>query len=121
MRVRLFLERHGMARFEPTWANEQEAAAAAQHLREPREVRVTNRAGFRRLNEDRTWTYYVLPEVWRAEVCKGLDAARVPRTLAELGHLKRGDGKNLASKMRIPGVGSPRVYKVLPSILETDG
>jgi uncharacterized protein (DUF927 family) len=116
--VRLFLEQHGMARFEPAWANEEEAAEATRQSREPREVRVANRAGYRRLNKDGTWTYHVTPEVWRAEVCRGMDAGRVAKLLAGLGHLKQGDGKNLATRERVPGVGLIRVYTVLPSILE---
>ena len=93
------------------------AAAAAAH-QGPREIRTANRAGYRRLTPDGRWTYHITPEAWRTEVCKGLDAMRVARLLHARGFLKKGEGKNLASRERIPGVGPIRVYVVLPAILE---
>jgi uncharacterized protein (DUF927 family) len=118
--VRLFLELHGIARFEPAWADQEEAAEAARSGREPREVRVPNRAGFRRSEEGGRWCYHVLPEVWRGEVCKGFEPARVARLLAGKRLLRPGEGKNLAHKERIPGVGHARVYVLEPSILDEE-
>jgi len=53
-----------------------------------------SRAGFRKADDDGGLEYYVLPEVWRGEVCAGLDAGAVAKVLADRGILKtRGDGK----------------------------
>jgi uncharacterized protein (DUF927 family) len=63
----------------------------------------------------------VLPEVWRDEVCKGFEPARVARLLDGKRMLRTGDGDNLARKERIPGVGVIRVYVLEPSILDGEG
>jgi hypothetical protein len=49
------------------------------------------------------WTYFVLPEAWRTEVCRGIDGEGIGR----LGPLKR-EGKNLTGKVTIPANGRPR-------------
>ena len=77
-------------------------------------TRVINRAGFRRrdvLTEDeRTgaktygpWEYFVLPEAWRREVCKGFDHKAIARALAAQGGLVLGDGRNLPATCGCPG------------------
>lgn len=118
--VRLFIEQHGMARFEPAWANAQEATDAAAHAREPREVRILNRAGFRKADEQGNWSYYVLPESWAAEVCKGLNARQVAGSMLERGWLEPGDGKNLASHVRVPGLGKVRLYRIRAAFLTAE-
>ena len=123
--VRLFIEQHGMARFEPAWANAQEATDAAAHGREPREVRILNRAGFRHADGENNWDYFVLPESWAAEVCKGLNARQVAASMLERGWLEpgwleRGEGKNLARKGWVPGSGDLRLYVVPAAFLVGD-
>ena len=82
--------------------------------------RISNRAGFRRVGEiEDTIDYLFLPEVWKAEVCAGMDAGRVANMLADRGHMIR-DGVNLAIKSRLPGMGTKRVYAVRSSVL-SDG
>ena len=69
--VRLFIEQHGEARF----ASVDDADARP----------VANRAGYRKgSGAEREW--WVLPEVWRAEICAGHDAQFVARVLAERGN-----------------------------------
>jgi uncharacterized protein (DUF927 family) len=65
--VRQFIERHGEARFAP-WGGEDGDRPTI------------NRAGFRKPDGNGGVEYYVLPEVWRSEVCAGFD----PGTLGEL-------------------------------------
>jgi putative DNA primase/helicase len=76
--VRLFIEQHGESRFDP--------------LDDPDARPVNNRAGWRKGNgADREWL--IPPEVWKMEICNGLDSTMVARTLAERGMLLRaGDG-----------------------------
>ena len=78
---------------------------------------VVNRAGWRRRLPDGSDLYLIHPDTWRAEVCEGLDPSEVARTLAEAGHLEKGEGKNYAKKMKIPGLGQTRVYVVNPSLM----
>lgn len=59
--------------------------------------------------------YLVLPEVFRREVCKGLDAQAVAALLDKRGHLDR-DATHLTKQLRLPGLGRSRVYIIKPSI-----
>ncbi len=80
--VTLFLEQHGQSRF--------------QDLERP-DMQCINRAGFRERTEQGT-TYYILPESFKAEVCKGISAQRTAKLLAEKGILQKGDGKNMTRR-----------------------
>jgi uncharacterized protein (DUF927 family) len=106
--VRLFLEQHGSSRFETPWREGVVIGAAAE--------RTVNRAGFRKPGERDGWTYYVLPGVWSAEVCKGYDPKMVAKAMAERGFLKP-EGTKLAASARVPGHGKQRFYTILPSFL----
>ena len=104
--VRLFLENHGSSRFEPAWNTEE------------RDIRTVNRAGFRRAESNgKGWHYYVLPTVWRDEVCKGRDAQAIARHLVEKGWLQP-DGKGHPSRTQsISGYGEPRIYHIKPEFM----
>ena len=81
---------------------------------------VPNRIGWRKRGDSRD-EFLIPPETWRAEVCApaGLDPTATARTLAEAGFLRRGDGKNLMPKERLPGFENPvRVYAVSAALLE---
>src|SRR5271155_5816455 len=72
--VRLFIEQHGDSRFDP--------------LENPEAKPSPNRAGWRRGDgEEREWL--IPPETWKHEICAGLDAAFVARTLYNKGILER--------------------------------
>lgn len=111
--VRRFIELHGMARFEAMGD-----LAPRNGIGEPIEQRVTNRAGFRRRANDGGVEYLILPEAWRGEVCAGLDATMVAKTLAARGFLAMGGDGKPQVKMRLPGFSSPvRCYVITPDIL----
>jgi uncharacterized protein (DUF927 family) len=101
--VRLFIERHGEARFEPA-----EGADARP---------VANRAGYRKgAGAEREW--WVLPEVWRIEVCAGQDAQFVCRTLLSKGML-RTQSEGLQCNVRVVGSNRTlRAYVVTDTILD---
>ena len=102
--VRHFLEAHGDSRFE-------DLGLTPDPDRKP----VINRAGFRDgKGEDRRW--YVPPEVWRQQICEGLDAHDVAKTLAALGMLEPGADK-LAKPKKVGGK-AQRFYTLTPKILE---
>lgn len=98
--VRLYLEQYGDSRFDPV------DDAGAKHS--------LSRAGWRKGEGDaREW--YIPPETWKAEICQGLDATFVARTLAERGFLHRiGDGFLAVRKI---GGRNARVYVVNAGIL----
>jgi hypothetical protein len=62
------------------------SAVSGQHIGPPHEDlhddRTTNRCGWRRRDDDQ-WTYFVLPEAWRTEVCRGIDGEMTARALAD--------------------------------------
>ncbi|RZS47497.1 DUF927 domain-containing protein [Sphaerotilus mobilis] len=61
--------------------------------------------------------FFVFPETFNADVCKGLDANFVARVLKEAGYLKH-DRDRYTCKPRLPGIGNSRVFHILPSIFE---
>lgn len=100
--VRRFFEAYGESWFEP----------ADQFEARP----VPNRAGWRRgQGDERIWL--VLPQMWRSEVCAGLDPVLTARILAEHGMLKRDPTGKFQRSERTPS-GVKRVYTVNANILE---
>ena len=99
--VRLFIEQHGESRFEAL--DDTDARA------------VNNRAGWRRGGgSDREWM--VPPEVWKSEICNGLDSTIVARTLAGRGMLRRGPDQ-FATVVKIGGQ-SKRVFVLTSAIID---
>ena len=104
--VAAFIEKHGASRFQA----ETEATE-----------KVINRAGFlARDREGKIKYFYVLPEVFRRDVCTGYDAETVAKALLDRGLLEAEKGR-LQKKPRIAGHGSPRVYAIKPAILSPEG
>ena len=117
-KVRQFIVEHGASRMQrldsnPDTGQLTESAEATRH--------VVKRAGWwfqPRPGEPKV--YLFATDAWKTEVCEGLDQQEVAKTLRRFGHLEAGDGKNLADKRSIPGMGRMRVYAVLSSILAGD-
>ncbi|MBX3616834.1 DUF927 domain-containing protein [Nitrosomonas sp.] len=105
--VRHFLELHGEARF----TDSDRANADDSHA-----PKTLNRAGFREKNHEGELEFFCLPEVFKTEICKGFDSRSVARLLIDRGCMKPGDGRNLATKKRLPGCGMQRVFHILPTI-----
>lgn len=116
--VRAFLEAHGESRF----------TLLAPHVpgaepTPPDVTRTINRAGFRRRvgsGDAERWEYLILPEAWKAEVCKGLDAKRTAEMLAGRCLMVGGTERHRAELVRIPTEGPRRVYVVSGAILGDD-
>lgn len=114
--VRRFIELHGNSRFEPMGEPIHPGGMGT-----PIDVRIQNRAGFRRRDDAGGIEYVVLPEVWKGEVCAGMDFKMVARTLASRNLLAAGEGNKLQKNMRLPGHPSPvRCYVVTSAILGDD-
>lgn len=119
--VRQFFELHGDARF-TDWER-----ATDDHA-----PKTMNRAGFRKYreandesgqpiydgegNRAKEIEFYVLPEVFRLEICRGFDHKAVARLLSERGFLER-EGQSHTRKERLPGLGLSRCYRITPNLL----
>ena len=95
--VRAFLEAHGASRFEDVGATTDQ--------------RIANRAGFFRAGANGVREYLVLPEAFKAEVCKGVDAKAAEKLLVAQGWIQPGGDGRATQKPRLPGMGTAaRVY-----------
>ena len=109
--VRGFLEAHGDSRFEPVERDEHHRI-------------VINRAGFWKpvLAGDAEYLreYWVLPETFKNEMCKGFDHATVVAALTEAKALKRSsEGKSMDTR-RLPEIGPKKVYVIGTEIFDGD-
>ena len=82
-----------------------------------------NRAGWRRAIKTTTgleeligWEWFVLPDVFRTEACKGYTARAALRLLADRGHLVT-EGKHFGCRASPPGAEKVTVYRVRSSVL----
>lgn len=60
--------------------------------------------------------YLVLPEAWKRDVCKGLDATAVGELMRKRGHLVHEAGRLMRS-YRVPGLGKLKLYHLKASVL----
>lgn len=99
-RVRHFLEAHGDARFASDSSNYNKRV-------------IPNQAGYRRERDGET-VYFITPEVFKNEVCKGVNYRQVASVLRDRGLLITEEAGRLAVKRRIIG----RCYGVRDAIHE---
>lgn len=64
--------------------------------------------------------YFVLPEVFRTEVCRGFDYKAVCKVLLQHGCLKPAKGREYDAKHRLPGMGHAWCYQFTPAIMELE-
>jgi putative DNA primase/helicase len=110
--VRQWFGLHGEARF-TDWSRADDDHAP----------KTMNRAGWRKavkttngLEELIGWEWFVLPDVFRAEACKGYTERAALRLLADRGHLVR-EGKHFGCRASPPGADKVTVYRVRSSVL----
>lgn len=60
--------------------------------------------------------YLILPEAWKRDVCKGLDAMAVAELMRKRGHLIHEAGRLMRS-FRVPGLGKVKLYHLKASVL----
>lgn len=105
---------HGEARF-TDWARADDDHAP----------KTMNRAGWRKpiktatgMDELIGWEWYVLPDVFRVEACKGFNEKAVLRLLKERGHLHiEGNRPGFGCSASPPGAAKCMVYRIKSSIL----
>lgn len=106
--VRGFLERHGESRF---------TLIAPADIEDNIGQRTQNRAGFRKGSENGAMEYWVLPEVYKSDLCAGFDYKLVTKVLMERGCLQLSKQGQPQVTTRLPGIDKPtRVYIIKPAI-----
>jgi putative DNA primase/helicase len=104
--IKNYLERYGSSKFITLDACGDETLA-------PKPI---DRIGYKQ-EYNGVYHYYVFPESYKNELCKGLDYRQVTKLLAKLNYINQDhQGKNQISK-NLPGLGKVRVYHINPSIL----
>lgn len=94
--VRAFFETHGSSRFED--------------MLTPDQHRIYNRVGFFRNGENNSREFLVLPEAFRLEICQAFNEKTVKRVLIDAGLLLPSKHGQPSQNMRLPGLGSTKVY-----------
>ena len=112
--VRAFLEQHGNARFED-WDRVSDSHAP----------RVMNRAGYRQESESAEGgaTFYILPSVWKSEVCKGYDATSVARLMKSRDWLVGNEGEQRRTprvQVKLNDGSRPWVIHIAPAFMAAD-
>lgn len=112
--VRAFLEQHGNARFE-----------GCDRVSDSHAPRVMNRAGYRQESESAEGgaTFYILPSVWKSEVCKGYDATNVARLMKNRGWLIGSEGEQKRTprlQITLKDGSRPWVVQIAPGFMAAD-
>lgn len=103
--IRRFFEMHGESRFS-AWEETQNS-------------HTLYRAGFKKAMSFGV-SYYVLPEVFREELCAGFDYRAVTRLLLTQGWLEPGDNQAPYRREYLPGIGRSRCYVFLPTLWQDE-
>lgn len=98
--VQRFIEQHGDSRF-ALWGENISSGDSGRVI--------VNRAGFRKPTGDGGSTYYVLPQVWRFEICAGFDARAIAQALVARGMMLKGKDGKPQTPQRLPGFGKSAV------------
>lgn len=115
-RLRSFIAQHGSSRFEAAWGNSSEEPT----LISPSLDKTFNRAGFRKLNANAEWEYFVAPDVFEKEILGSANAQSVKKHLAERGLLQRDSQGKYTVSTRVPGHKTARFYHIPASIAEKE-
>jgi len=109
--VREYLERNGESRFTLIEPDGYGSTGIVQ--------RTINRTGFKKVMDDGSLEYWILPEMYKTEICHGFDPKLVTRVLREREILiPNSQGESQCGK-RIPGIGgTARVYVIRSIILQ---
>jgi hypothetical protein len=78
-------------------------------------TRDIHRAGFREKATSEgsdVWDYFVLPQVFRSDLCKGFEQKTVTKVLKEKGILQPGTDGKMSKLKRLPGMGNTRCYVI---------
>ena len=74
---------------------------------------INNMAGYRKEDRDGKVWYLVTPEVWRQEVCKGMDGEVVAKAVHNKGWLDKGGVGHFTKQVRVEAKANPRRFFVV--------
>lgn len=80
------------------------------------EAKVVDGAGYRQ-RDGQGWKFYVYPNVYRKEVCKGFDPKYVTKVCLARGLIVQGNKGEACPTWRAPGEGSKRFYHFTKAVL----
>ena len=104
--VRYFFELHGNSgRFAKLKATDEA------------EIKINNQIGFYSFLDDEKW-YYVQPQVYTTEICKGYKKQTVSKMLIYAGWLEPDKAGKSSQSIHVPGQGMRRLYVFTPKVLE---
>lgn len=106
-KVRHFIEMHGESRF----------TLLASGIENSGYNRTHQRAGFRQNVDTSGAEYFILPEVYKSEICSGMNSTYVTKVLVERGFLATTKGGKPQVEKRLPGIGKTRVYHLTAGFL----
>ena len=113
--VRRFFELSGESRFVDIADFDENSFDSSSYSTQSSSQKVFSRAGFRENKKNKT-TYYVLPEVFKAEVCAGFDKKLVESVCKNEKWLIAGN-ERVTQKKRLPNIDSKWVYTFSNSVL----
>lgn len=108
-KVKRFIELHGESRFTPMIAGLEDNGGTGKTI---------HRAGFRRVSDDGRTEFFILPEVYRTEICAGMNPKFVTSTLVERGSLTTDKKGNAQVEKTLPGMGKKRVYHLTSDFMD---
>lgn len=110
--VRAFLEQHGASRFQALGDVGKSVPNRCGFWRAIDSTRPFKIGGFNSAGRE----FLILPEMFKAEVCKGMDIRAAVRVLRDCGALLGCDGRHTTQKVQIPEIGRCRVYVIGPQL-----
>lgn len=116
--IRRFFELSGESRFIDISEFNENSFDSDEYLAQLPSQKVLSRAGFRENKKNKT-TYYVLPEVFKSEVCAGFDKKLVELVCKNEKWLMPGN-ERVTQKKRLPNIDSKWVYTFSNSVLGDD-
>lgn len=110
LQVKQFLEEYGDSRF----------ATLDENLKSADPSKDNRRAGFKRKTHC-GYEYFILPTIYKNEVCRGFDATLLTKAMVERGYIRPRNGGKMQYSMRFPGFSNAKsCYYVLPTIFFED-
>lgn len=113
--VQAFFEAHYSSRFATITIND------SNEYNNTDEQKVINQAGYKRKckqqNNEESYEFFVFPEVFRNEICKGFDVRMVCQELEKRGFLIRGNKRQFVKEQRLPVIGRKKIYHLTSAIL----
>lgn len=107
--VKFFFETHHSSRF----------AIMSNESNYNHDQKINNQVGYKRKTNQGGYEFFVFPEVFRKEICKGFDPRSICKELTERGILIRGNERQFIKTQQLPP-GKAKIYHFTPEVLMED-